>query len=177
MLKENYKNDMFSGDRKYRLKNNSDGTVSFEDVTTYSQVGDVFEAGDINETNRTVNELSTREADYIVESGTENGFTYRKWNSGVMEAWGSFSLTGSYTWKAWGQIYESSRGVTVTYPTGFNAKPWVNVGCTYNTGASSALGAHLYHYYDNSVEIYANRPNTVASSQIDFFVELRGRWK
>lgn len=176
MLKENYKNDMFSGDRKYRLKNNSDGTVSFEDVTTYSQVGDVFEAGDINETNRTVNELSTREADYIVDTYEENGFTVVKRASGVMEAWGSFELT-SYSWAAWGSIYESSRGVTVTYPAGFIGKPWVNPAGTYPTGASSLMGAHLYHYYDSSVEIYAHRPNTVVASPIVFFVELRGRWK
>lgn len=50
-LKTNYKDDVFSGRRKYRMINNADGTVSFEDVTEYSQVGDTFGAADINATN------------------------------------------------------------------------------------------------------------------------------
>ena len=36
---------------------NSDGTVSFDDVTNYSQEGDSFGAADINATNKKVNEL------------------------------------------------------------------------------------------------------------------------
>ena len=57
-LKTNYKDDMFSGDRKYREIRNSDGTVSFEDVTVYSQEGDVFASADINATNAEVNTLN-----------------------------------------------------------------------------------------------------------------------
>lgn len=137
------------------------GTIS---GTTYQKIQDVATKSDAI-------------ADYIVETGTENGFTYEKRSSGLMKAWGSFELTGSYTWIAWGNIYESSRGVTVTYPTGFVEKPMVISSGTYPTGASSMMGAHLYHYYDDSVEIYAHRPNTVTASTIVFFVELIGRWK
>lgn len=36
-LKTNYKNDAYSGNRKFKMTNNSDGTVSFEDVTPYTQ--------------------------------------------------------------------------------------------------------------------------------------------
>lgn len=54
-LKTNYKEDVFSGNRKYNMINNGDGTVSFEDVTDYSQVGDTFGAADINETNSAIN--------------------------------------------------------------------------------------------------------------------------
>ena len=54
-LKTNYKDDIFSGNRKYRMTNNSDGTVSFTDVTTYSQVGDQYGASDINAQNVAIN--------------------------------------------------------------------------------------------------------------------------
>ena len=47
-LKENYKNDIFEGRRKYRLIQNSDETISLDDVTQYIQVGDVFSDEDIN---------------------------------------------------------------------------------------------------------------------------------
>lgn len=43
--------------RKYNMIQNSDGTVSFEDVTDYKQVGDSFGSADINKTNKAVNEL------------------------------------------------------------------------------------------------------------------------
>lgn len=58
-LKENYKNDIFEGRRKYSLIQNSDGTISLDDATQYIQVGDVFSDEDINATNKAVNALKT----------------------------------------------------------------------------------------------------------------------
>lgn len=59
-LPVNFKDDILdpsmSGKRKYRLIDNGDGTVSFEDVTTYTQTGSDFGAGQINATNQAVNE-------------------------------------------------------------------------------------------------------------------------
>lgn len=54
-LKTDYKNDMFSGKRKYQVTQNTDGTISLDDVTVYEQQGDVFSADDINATNAEVN--------------------------------------------------------------------------------------------------------------------------
>lgn len=51
MLRTNYKDDVFTGDRKYEMRNNIGGTVSFTDVTEYDQVGDNFGAGVVNEQN------------------------------------------------------------------------------------------------------------------------------
>ena len=59
MLKTDYKDDVFSGQRKYTITDNGDNTVSITDVTTYSQVGDDFEADDINATNEAVNDLTS----------------------------------------------------------------------------------------------------------------------
>lgn len=63
MLKTDYKNDELDTStnekRKYNMINNDDGTVSLEDVTTYTQTGDVFGAQDINATNEIVNEHDT----------------------------------------------------------------------------------------------------------------------
>lgn len=67
-LPVNFKDDILdpsmSGKRKYRLIDNGDGTVSFEDVTTYTQAGSDFGAGQINATNKAVNE-SCDKADVI----------------------------------------------------------------------------------------------------------------
>jgi len=55
----NYKEDIFTGNRKYRMIENGDGTVSFEDVTEYSQVGDTFGASQINEIDAEINDIGT----------------------------------------------------------------------------------------------------------------------
>ena len=55
ILKTNYKNDKFSGPRKYQLVENEGGTVSLNDVTQYLEVGDIFNSDDINATNQAVN--------------------------------------------------------------------------------------------------------------------------
>lgn len=62
-LKENYKDDILDTSqnvkRKYQMENNGDGTVSFTDVTEYTQQGDSFGASDMNATNSKVNALET----------------------------------------------------------------------------------------------------------------------
>lgn len=62
-LKTTYKDDLLDTSvnekRKYNMIQNADGTVSFEDVTTYSQIGDSFGAVDINATNKKVNEVNS----------------------------------------------------------------------------------------------------------------------
>ena len=58
-LKTNYKDDGFTGNRKYRQVTNADGTLSFEDVTPYNPVGDSFGAKDINDTNTAINAIQT----------------------------------------------------------------------------------------------------------------------
>ena len=55
-LRTDYKDDVFSGNRQYRMINNANNTVSFEDVTDYEQVGDVYGAAEINEQNQVINE-------------------------------------------------------------------------------------------------------------------------
>lgn len=54
-MKTDYKNDVFSGKRKYRMINNPDGTVSFDDVTNYTQIGDTLGAEDLNDLARQIN--------------------------------------------------------------------------------------------------------------------------
>lgn len=59
-LKTNYKDDVLvSGQqRKYNMIQNSDGTVSFVDVSSYAQYGDTLKAEDFNATNAAVNALN-----------------------------------------------------------------------------------------------------------------------
>ena len=55
-LRTDYKDDVFSGNRKYTMVNNGDGTVSFTDQTQYTQVGDTYGAAEINNMSAAINE-------------------------------------------------------------------------------------------------------------------------
>lgn len=60
ILPTDFKDDVLSESnplkRKFKLIQNDDGTVSFEDVTEYEQLGSDFGAAQINQTNQAVNE-------------------------------------------------------------------------------------------------------------------------
>ena len=58
MLKTDYRDDEFDGNRKYKISDIGDGLSSIEDKTTYLREGDMFGAEDINATNRAVNLLN-----------------------------------------------------------------------------------------------------------------------
>lgn len=59
-LPTDYTDATWTGNRKYKMINNSDGTVSFEDVTEYTnKENSFFGASDANAMNAAVNELNT----------------------------------------------------------------------------------------------------------------------
>lgn len=62
-MKTDWKDDVFSGRRKYNIISNSDGTKSLEDVTTYTQTGDSFGAKELNEIGEEVNEIKKSVSD------------------------------------------------------------------------------------------------------------------
>lgn len=68
-LKTNYVDDVLDTTknqlRKYQQIQNDDGTVSFVDVTEYTQVGTSFGAKDINDTNAAINEVNGKLPEYI----------------------------------------------------------------------------------------------------------------
>lgn len=69
-LSTTYKNDIMNsamgGKRRYNLINNSDGTISLEDVTTYDQKGTDFTATDVNKITTAVN--ASADSSKIIDS-------------------------------------------------------------------------------------------------------------
>lgn len=56
MLKTDYKDDVFEGNRKYELKTNG-GMTEILEVTEFKQQGDLFGAKELNEIGKEVNQL------------------------------------------------------------------------------------------------------------------------
>lgn len=65
LLKEDYKEPEFRGEKEYTMDDNGDGTVSFNDVTEYRIPGDYIRSADINATNTQINSLMTTYSRWI----------------------------------------------------------------------------------------------------------------
>lgn len=84
-LKINYVDDVLDATknqlRKYQQIQNDDGTVSFVDVTEYTQVGTSFGAKDINDTNAAINDVNGKldtVTEAIVHDNITGIFTYTR---------------------------------------------------------------------------------------------------
>lgn len=80
-LKTNYVDDVLDTTknqlRKYQQIQNDDGTVSFVDVTEYTQVGTSFGAKDINDTNAAINDVNRKlsQAPVLIATSTSGSYT------------------------------------------------------------------------------------------------------
>lgn len=78
-LKTNYVDDVLDTTknqlRKYQQIQNDDGTVSFVDVTEYTQVGTSFGAKDINDTNAAINDVNGKLGKEWLEVGRTNSLS------------------------------------------------------------------------------------------------------
>ena len=112
-------------------------------------------------------------ADYIVEQGTSGIWTYRKWNSGIAECWGTYTDNRSSTqFTSTGNIFY--RTVTnLGFPTSlFNSAPTVNLTSNFaNAGAIS-----LWDVTASAIsfsEVSAVNTARIVYVQID----AKGTWK
>ena len=117
--------------------------------------------------------------DYIVEQGTSGIWTYRKWNSGIAECWGTFSFTATST-GTWGQQYYLG-GKSTKYPFTFSAVPQEFV-----TGISYQGSSWIYKDAGNTTSetgMYslAKANNSygqfVTPQTVKYYFQVIGRWK
>lgn len=91
-------------------------------------------------------------ADYVTEQGTSDIWTYRKWNSGIVECWG-VTATASYACTtAYGSLYYAPLS-SFNFPNGlFSTRPEVNLtahnanGCFVGINNITTGGVSFYAY-------------------------------
>lgn len=111
-LPTNFKDDILNTSvnpkRKYRMINNSGGTVSFEDETDYTQEGSEFGAGQINATNDAINKIYSERILSLEEAAlvTETGF--------FVDAMVVSELISDLQWSEWANA-GSNAGLTAKY--------------------------------------------------------------
>lgn len=106
-LSTDFKDDILASQnskRKYTQVNNSDGTVSFQDSTAYSQVGSSYGAKEVNEERKAINNIyanklvTLNEIDLVTEPGFfVDAQVVKELNSKMMAdvQFKPFSITGN----------------------------------------------------------------------------------
>ncbi len=148
-LKTDYKDAMFQGNRKYQMIQNEDGTVSFEDVTEYTQEGDSFGAKDINDTNTEVEKkfdssdvvdpMVTTQAGFAADAKA-TGDALKSQNSKIDSIWSKIYPVGS--------IYIST---SPTNPSTLFGGSWSQItgrfllaaGSGYSAGSTGGEATHV----------------------------------
>ena len=163
-LRTNYKDDVFTGKRKYNQINNGDGTISFDDVTEYAQVGDTYGAAQINETNDVINNLDSKA--YKNTDSAENSIADNDYFP-FFDA--SASATKKTLWSniktLLGNIFapKSHASSNTTYGAGSNSLyGHVKLSDNYTSSAgaaASAIGASSKAVYDS----YTTNRNSITS--------------
>lgn len=117
--------------------------------------------------------LTNHIKDYVVEQGTNDIWTYRKWNSGVAECWGNVSTTPT--------TVNGNNAVTTSLPFTF-------VGTDYKVNISPAKAAmYITSFGDCATNgsithtttsfTMAYKYNFGTAYGVSFNVEVKGKWK
>ena len=178
-LPTNFKDDILSssmgGKRRYNLIQNDDGTYSLEDVTDYTQTGSDFGAGQINATNKAVNEscdkanvidslndIVANQANGMIAgakavaelNGTESAELRNNFNNlfGYAERRGKIvSITSVFTSNQW--TYQDSDWVTIgTIPVSMRPKRQQNGIAVYGSDQSAVTGLRVTT--NGNVQVY-----------------------
>jgi hypothetical protein len=119
-------------------------------------------------------------ADYVVEQGSNNFWTWRKWSSGIAELWAVSGIDQLQISSAWGSMYYGTwmdRPINVEarkYPFAFITAP--SVSASYSGGSLDAWLISVFKASDDpltSAPAYAlARPNsaTIIKPRISYYV-------
>lgn len=118
-------------------------------------------------------------ADYIVEQGTSNGWTYRKWNSGIAECWRDLSVSTACS-TAVGGWYRTAALSVGAYPFTFTEAP--NLQMTFETFAGTSglvwsAGTSSSSPQTQPANIYIIRMTSASSLTGKVHYYAVGKWK
>lgn len=113
--------------------------------------------------------------DYIIEQGTNNNWTYRKWNSGTYDAWQTIpsNIAMQTTWGNW---YTSATSSQIQLPSFSSSSGWtisgsVNGGEMFRLIAKASTSSPPYFTYALA------GPASRAASARSVSVIIHGTWK
>ena len=120
-------------------------------------------------------------ADFVVEQGVREGFTYRKWESGIVECWGVVTRTHQRladAEPAFGEFYIFG-SENIALPTGlFNGEPVIHVTCKQPNARNCLLGNSRFLSADMALAQWVYIEDApFAAFDIIYQISVKGRWK
>lgn len=118
--------------------------------------------------------------DYIIEQGTKDGWSYRKWNSGKAECWKTVTLNTTIN-NNWGSMYMGTATQRQSYPFTFKVKPTENATLQCKSIAALLMTMHGGNGVNDtqttaSYNVFSpSNTDTSAEFYISFYVS--GNWK
>lgn len=114
-------------------------------------------------------------ADYVIEQGTSNSWTYRKWNSGAFECWRVYNASIAVNTASAGYGgYRSAQLSIPTFPITFISAPSISAvigsgsqGAWVNNCQSSTTGGYFY----------LSSAQSQSASTRDIHFQVMGKWK
>ena len=181
-LPTNFKDDILASSmgskRRYNVINNSDGTISLEDVTTYTQVGSTFGAAQINATNAAAN--AAADASKIIDdydtlmANTQAGYmagalAVKELNSNLGKDLKLLKTQDMLTSTSNTQTIDLTgiSGNIIVVFCGYNSNGWGvtgNINCT-NGSASELLSSK---FYSNTLEVCICKITNVSGGTLSF---------
>ena len=120
-------------------------------------------------------------SDYITAQGETNGFTWRKWASGVAECWKMHTDTGVTIQTAWGSVFESRAYGAIAYPSGlFTAAPCCTITPNGSPDGKTTLGLEIGNVGTATKTPQWNYTRGTASTSaqtINVAIYAIGKWK
>lgn len=112
-------------------------------------------------------------ADFIEEQGTRDGWTYRKWHSGLVECWRKTEVKSYNMTDVYGSLYYTSD--YFSFPGGLFAAAPV-FATVQNCSDAGLIGCHVQYVAEHGLGVYISNSTSGAIS-ISFLVEAVGNWK
>lgn len=162
----NYEEGLFKCAMSFRLK---DHLIW---IGTRSEYDEAVDGGKMPEHSIVI--ITDEDADYIVEQGTDGIWTYRKWASGIAEAW---RRTGSYSYVMTNTV--GGNGYTSDYwtlPSGlFTSVTEAHVNRI--NGGNGLVSCSIYSMTTSRIDHYIWVTGATATITMELSIEVKGTWK
>ena len=138
---------------------------------------DNISISDLNSNFETIDQAITDiKVDYVIAQGVQNGWTYRRWASGIQECWARVPV--SFTTNiGWGTMYRTEVGLyKQTYPVTFVSTPTLIRSFDSDSGTSWALASSGASASSTGGTMFAN-PVKGSSERGYLSFHAKGRWK
>ena len=157
-------------------------TRTISGTTYYNQIGvgirdDGSKVYQILDADEFLNALGIR--DYIIEQGTSNSWTYRKWNNGKYEAWLEYNATGmALTSASSNTYYNATSGVkNVTLPSFNVGTDYYVIGQEKPSMSSSVYIYSIQTYSASAMQVSYRAHASTANASCNGMFYIMGKWK